>query len=262
MPHMPATGVSGLDLYVRADDGQLAVAGHRPADRSVDQHRRAGQRPARPEARVPALPAALQRRQLGRDRRAEGSTLAQARTGRPSGKKPIVFYGTSITQGGCASRPGMVHTAILGRRLDWPVINLGFSGNGTMDLEVAESARRDRRGVYVLDCLPNMTAARGRGAGGAVRPCAAARLGRKMPIVLVEDRTRPTPCCCRSVRRQQRGQPGGPAEGVRQDDADRASAACTTSPATSCWAMTARRPWTARTRPTWDSSARPRYAAG
>ena len=35
-------------------------------------------------------------------------------------RKPIVFYGTSITQGGCASRPGMVHTAILGRRLEFP----------------------------------------------------------------------------------------------------------------------------------------------
>ena len=53
-------------------------------------------------------------------------------------KKPIVFYGTSITQGGCASRPGMVHTAILGRRLEWPVINLGFSGNGRMEDAVGE----------------------------------------------------------------------------------------------------------------------------
>ncbi|MEZ6091654.1 MAG: SGNH/GDSL hydrolase family protein [Pirellulaceae bacterium] len=44
--------------------------------------------------------------------------------------KPIVFYGTSITHGACASRPGMVHTAILGRRFDMPVVNLGFSGNG------------------------------------------------------------------------------------------------------------------------------------
>ena len=52
--------------------------------------------------------------------------------------KPIVFYGTSITQGGCASRPGMVHTAIVGRRFDRPVINLGFSGNGRMEPELAE----------------------------------------------------------------------------------------------------------------------------
>ena len=47
----------------------------------------------------------------------------------------MVFYGTSITQGACASRPPMdANAAILGRRLDRPVVNLGFSGNGRMDL--------------------------------------------------------------------------------------------------------------------------------
>ena len=59
--------------------------------------------------------------------------------------KPVVFYGTSITHGGCASRPGMVHTAILGRRLDRPVVNLGFSGNGRMDAAVGEYLGRSPR---------------------------------------------------------------------------------------------------------------------
>ena len=36
----------------------------------------------------------------------------------PNTLKPIVFYGTSITQGGCASRPGMAHTNIISRKLD------------------------------------------------------------------------------------------------------------------------------------------------
>lgn len=45
----------------------------------------------------------------------------------------IAFYGTSITQGGCASRPGMAYPAILGRMLDCEVYNLGFSGNGMAD---------------------------------------------------------------------------------------------------------------------------------
>ena len=65
------------------------------------------------------------------------STLAKAGTWSSAIGKPIVFYGTSITQGGCASRPGMVHTAILGRQLNAPVINLGFSGNGKMEPEMA-----------------------------------------------------------------------------------------------------------------------------
>ena len=44
--------------------------------------------------------------------------------------KPILFYGTSITQGGCASRSGMSYQAILGRILNIDFVNLGFSGNG------------------------------------------------------------------------------------------------------------------------------------
>ena len=71
-------------------------------------------------------------------------------------EKPIVFYGTSITHGACASRPGMVHTAILGRWLDMPVVNLGFSGNGRMDQAVGEFLVQVDATAYVIDCLPNM----------------------------------------------------------------------------------------------------------
>ncbi len=55
-----------------------------------------------------------------------------------SDDRPVVIYGTSITQGGCASRPGMLFTNILSRRLNVPFINLGFSGNGCGDPELAE----------------------------------------------------------------------------------------------------------------------------
>src|SRR5258705_7674130 len=86
------------------------------------------------------------------------ATLART-TDRPKDRaRPILFYGTSITQGGCASRPGMVHTAILGRRHDRPIINLGFSGNGKMEPELADLLAELDPAVYVLDCLPNMTA--------------------------------------------------------------------------------------------------------
>jgi hypothetical protein len=52
--------------------------------------------------------------------------------------RPVVIYGTSITQGGCASRPGMAFTNILSRRLACEFINLGFSGNGRGEPEVAK----------------------------------------------------------------------------------------------------------------------------
>jgi hypothetical protein len=51
--------------------------------------------------------------------------------------RPIVVYGTSITQGGCAARPGMVFTNIISRRFNRPFINLGFSGSGKGEPEVA-----------------------------------------------------------------------------------------------------------------------------
>jgi hypothetical protein len=53
----------------------------------------------------------------------------------------------------------MVHTAILGRKLDWPVINLGFSGNGRMEPELVRLLGEIDAAVYVIDCLPNMGAA-------------------------------------------------------------------------------------------------------
>ena len=68
----------------------------------------------------------------------------------------IVFYGTSITQGGCASRPGMCYTSIIGRHLGREVVNLGFSGNGRLDLEIAElMASMPAPSAYVLDYAGN-----------------------------------------------------------------------------------------------------------
>ena len=49
----------------------------------------------------------------------------------------VIVYGTSITQGGCANRPGMVFTNILSRRVNREFINLGFSGNGLGEPELA-----------------------------------------------------------------------------------------------------------------------------
>ena len=78
----------------------------------------------------------------------------------PVREKPIVFYGTSILQGGCATRPGMAHTNILSRWLNRETINLGFSGNGLLDVEIAEIMAHIDASVYVLDFVPNCQAAR------------------------------------------------------------------------------------------------------
>ena len=68
-----------------------------------------------------------------------------------------MVYGTSIAQGGCATRPGLAWTSILARKLDRTVINLGFSGNGRMEKELVSLLAELNPSIYVLDCLPNLT---------------------------------------------------------------------------------------------------------
>ncbi len=73
-------------------------------------------------------------------------------------KKPVVYYGTSITQGGCASRPGLAFTNLLSRELDRSFINLGFSGNGRIETSVGEVMCEIDAALYVIDCNPNTNA--------------------------------------------------------------------------------------------------------
>lgn len=187
MPHMPATGVSGLDLYVK-DSGTtwrwLSVGQPKAQTNSV--------------ALVSGLPVGRREYmlylplyngvssvELGIDKT---SFLAVAQPRPETHRKAILFYGTSITQGGCASRPGMVHTAILGRHLNYPVINLGFSGSGRMEAEMADLLAEVDPAVYVLDCLPNMDAkAVSERVVPFVKKLRAAHP--QTPILLVEDRT-------------------------------------------------------------------------
>ncbi|QIL40855.1 hydrolase [Pedobacter sp. HDW13] len=69
----------------------------------------------------------------------------------------LVFYGTSIMQGASASRPGMAWLNILGRKLNQPVINLGFSGNGRLEAPLIDLMSSTAAKLFVLDCQPNLT---------------------------------------------------------------------------------------------------------
>ena len=72
-------------------------------------------------------------------------------------EKPVVFYGTSITHGGCCTRPGLAFVNRVGRDLQVPVYGLGFSGSGVMEFELSEHIARIDASCYVLDCLWNMS---------------------------------------------------------------------------------------------------------
>lgn len=66
--------------------------------------------------------------------------------------RPIVVYGTSITQGGCVSRPGMLYSSMLGRLLKRPVYNFGFSGNGKGEKVIAEKLSTiSNAAMFILD---------------------------------------------------------------------------------------------------------------
>ena len=66
-------------------------------------------------------------------------------------EKPVVFYGSSITQGGCASRPGTCYQNFLSRALDMDYVNLGFSGNGKAEDEMIEYLAGLEMAAFVSD---------------------------------------------------------------------------------------------------------------
>ncbi|MGH8021226.1 MAG: SGNH/GDSL hydrolase family protein [Opitutaceae bacterium] len=183
MPIMPATGVSGVDLYARAVDGSWRwVQVSRPEKQEVKTELIRGLAPGfREYAAYLPLFNGVESLAIGVPPGAKFEGLA------PRTAKPMVFYGTSITHGACASRPGMVHTAILGRRFDRPVINLGFAGNGRMHPAVGDFLTQIDAAVYVIDCLPNMKPEQVTAkALLLVQQLRAVRAD--TPIVLVEDR--------------------------------------------------------------------------
>lgn len=155
MNHMPATGVSGLDLYARDGTDWRWVAVGRPTQIPENQATLIGGIPPGSHEFLLYLPLynGVDSVEIGLPPSAE---IAKAPLRPEDRHPPMVFYGTSITHGGCASRPGMTYPAILSRRLRYPFINLGFSGNGRMDPEFGDLLGDLDASVYVIDCLPNM----------------------------------------------------------------------------------------------------------
>lgn len=153
MNHMAASGVSGLDAYRRTDQGTwkyLATGRPKETETTVTLTSK-GDGTMREYLVFLPLYHNVTRLEFGVD--------AGARVQIPTefSGPPIVFYGTSITQGGCASRTGMAHAAMLRRWLDREVINLGFSGSGKMEPIMEELLAELDAGMYILDCLPNLT---------------------------------------------------------------------------------------------------------
>ena len=154
MPHMSASGVSGVDLYLKDNGKWHWVGGGKPKQFPTNEVTVAKNINAGLHEYALYLPLynGVHRVEIGVAKHAKLEPAPIRNV------KPIVFYGTSILQGACASRPGMAHTAILSRKLDWPIINLGFSGNAWSEPEIAKLLAELDPSVYVIDPVPNMSA--------------------------------------------------------------------------------------------------------
>ena len=153
MNHMTSTGVKGLDLYCLENGVWTFVNSARPTAKKSEATVISNMEKKEREFML-YLPLydGIVSLEIGVDSTA---FIGQPKVDSPRQTKPIVAYGTSILQGGCASRPGMAYTNILSRKLNREIINLGFSGNGQLDYEIAELMAKCDASLYILDFMPN-----------------------------------------------------------------------------------------------------------
>ena len=152
MPHFTACGQSGLELFEEFDGGTRQIKNFIPrmAEGKGCQKKQSG------FAKLPGgmrhyalyLPLynGLEELMLGF---APDAHVEAGRT--PAITAPLVFYGSSITQGGCATKAGSCYPSILARRLDAALINLGFSGNARGEASMAEYIAGLKMSVFIFD---------------------------------------------------------------------------------------------------------------
>ena len=157
MNHMTDTGIKGLDLYAWEDNRWQFVNSARPDGIENEKNIINNMNPKEREFML-SLPLydGITHLEIGIDSLAY---IEKPASPFPRTDNPIIIYGTSITQGGCATRPGMSYANILERKLNREIINLGFSGNGKLDYEIAEiMSERQDAAMFVLDFIPNVHA--------------------------------------------------------------------------------------------------------
>lgn len=132
-PHMPYTAVTGFDLYADVDGNRQYFGTFKPAIDCNGLFEDVVALPFEDKHTITInmpLYNGVYRVYVGLDK---GCTLESAA---PLLQPPVVYYGSSITQGGCASRPGCSYEAMLHRHLQTDYVNLGFSGNARGEEEI------------------------------------------------------------------------------------------------------------------------------
>lgn len=151
MNHMPRAGSAGFDLYIGSGVNAFHVGGVRP---NRDQPTAEQLLFAHPDPKGKMIDYILNLPLYGGCEAIEIGLAPEARLRPPSKHKydlPVLFYGSSITQGGCASRPGNAYPSRLCRTLRAPQVNLGFSGSGRGEIAVANAIASIPLAAFVFD---------------------------------------------------------------------------------------------------------------
>ena len=184
MPNMPATGVSGVDLYTYDRNGkEIYLAGKYQFKDTITFTYAPIYIEKKPKIHRCTLYLPLynevQWLEVGVDDGADFHFEPVLQS------MPIVAYGTSICQGASASRPAMAWTNILHRRLGHEVVNLGFSGAAKLESEMVAFVAEPEADLYVVDAaLNNVAPVLEQNLGPFVRSLAAKRPDK--PILVCE----------------------------------------------------------------------------
>lgn len=186
MFEMPATGVSGLDLYARNEENMSMIChgDYRFGDTTSYTYNNLVYNYTKKGGYEFELFLPLYNQvtwmEIGTSKDAEFRFI-------PSDTEmPILVYGTSIANGGCASRPAMAWPAIIKRSLDIPVIDWGFAGSGELDTEIFQQITELNLRLLILDNMPNMTQYVDSIVPRIVRGVHLVRKKSNVPILLVE----------------------------------------------------------------------------
>ena len=149
MPHFPLAGSAGFDMFIKTDGGDIYGGTFMPPSDMQNGYDEIIDIP-QPGMKTVTVELPLYCNVVGlyigldentRLERAEDYTF----------ENPIVYYGSSITQGGCASKPGSSYQSIISRMFDVNYINLGFSGSCKGEDAMAEYIASLDMSVFVYD---------------------------------------------------------------------------------------------------------------
>jgi lysophospholipase L1-like esterase len=152
MPHMPSTGVSGVDLYSFSSTNkrwEWAFGQYQFKDTVTYNFNNIGVNKKNIYRLYLPLYNTVEWLEIGVKKNKQFKFIKAE-------NKPIIVYGTSIAHGACATRPGLAWTNILGRSFPNEIINLGFSGNGRLEAPLLDLINNEDAAVFILDCIPNL----------------------------------------------------------------------------------------------------------